>query len=106
MTRRCLWKVADAFLDLEWLSENIKSRNGRCARGRRKEAGQHPHGCCFARSVRSEKADDLAFFDLERNVVDGGIPRVSLCKCLYADHKICLLVSTMLGLDFASHSRN
>src|SRR5207247_7171842 len=47
---------------------------------------QHALGRCLAGTVRSEKADDLAFLNLKRDVVDSKIARVLLGNFLNSDH--------------------
>src|SRR5207244_2102847 len=79
-------QISDALLDFERLLQHIETCDrSRTGRGRQKTR-QHAHGGCLAGTVRSEKADDLAFLNLKRDVVDSKIARVLLGNFLNSDH--------------------
>ena len=94
---RSLRQVADALLDFQRLLQNVKSRDRGTARARRQETRQHPHGCSFARSVWPEKADDLAFLDLEGDVIHRNITGILLRKLCDFNHRNSLQVTRKNG---------
>src|SRR4029453_6421521 len=69
---KALAHVADAPLDRLALRVDVVTRDPRGAAGRRQESDQHSDRRCLSRAVRTEKAEDLASFHIERDVVDSG----------------------------------
>src|SRR6185436_2335307 len=84
--RRVFWKVADASSDFERLIGDIVTVNFDDAARGRHVAGNHPHCGCFAGAVGTEKAEDLALFNLERYPVDRGLGGVALGQILNRNH--------------------
>ena len=86
---RCFGQVADALLDLHGVLQHVESSDVGSTRGWRQEARQDAHRGGFAGAVGAEKADDLSFFDLERDVVDSDSTSVSLGETLDFYHMLC-----------------
>ena len=63
--------VADVSFDLLRFMIDVDSRRQCCAGGRQGKAAKHAHGGRFTRAVGAEEAEDLAFPDVERDIVDG-----------------------------------
>ena len=84
--RRRLGQIAGAALGLDRLLDEIEAGHDGGALGGRHVAGEHAHGRGLAGAVRAEKAEDLAAFDREADVVDGGEGAVPLGEVLDLDH--------------------
>ena len=77
------------FLTSIGFSMHVEAGDVGCARGGRKKAREDAHRGGFAGAVRTEKPDDLAFFDFERNIVDRDSTGVSLGETLDFNHMLC-----------------
>src|SRR5215471_18967846 len=75
--RRSFRKIPDAFLYLHRVLLHIETGDVGFPRRWGQEAGEDAHRGRFASAVWTEKAHDLAFFDLERDVVNGDRAGVS-----------------------------
>ena len=84
--RRGFGKIADAFLHFEGLLEDIETGHVRLARGGGQEAGEDAHSGSLSGPVGSEKANNLAFFHLEGDVIDGDGTSVSLRQTFDFNH--------------------
>ena len=78
--RRLLGQVTDQALGLLRLGQNIKAAHRHAARCRRQAAGHNVHGGRLARAVRPEEAVNMAFGDLEGQVVDREKIAVVFCQ--------------------------
>ena len=76
---------------LERLLEGVEARDRSAAGSRRHEAGENPHRRAFAGAVRAEKSHDLAFADLEVQVLDGGLAGVTFGQIFNFDHAAVIL---------------
>src|SRR5437588_7688627 len=63
---------------LKRLLEHVKTRDRRAPRSCRHKSGQNPHRRSLARAVGPEESHDLALADLEIQIADGGVTRVTL----------------------------
>jgi hypothetical protein len=66
---------------------NIDVYDGRVASGRFREAAQDLYACGFARSVRSEEAEDLASVHLEADVIERPYVAVFLAQSIGFDQR-------------------
>ena len=89
--RRGFGEIANPSLDFERRFDDIKTGNGCSARTGRQEARQYPHRGGLAGAIRSQKADDLASLDLERDVIHSGVAGVPLGKILHINHRFFVL---------------
>src|SRR5438105_2325297 len=62
-------KIADTFLNFEWLVKDIEPRDASLARCRRHEARQNSHRSGLSGPVRTQKSHDVAFVHRKRNVI-------------------------------------
>ena len=70
------------------ISENVVPGNIGVAGCGRHEARQDPHSSAFTRSIGSQKSHNLAFFDLERKIVDGNHAGIFFGELFDFDHWI------------------
>ena len=83
---RSFRKIADALLHFEGLFQDVETGHvGRTRRGRQ-EAGEDAHRGGLPGAVRTEKTNDLAFFHLEGDVIDGDRTSVSLRQTFDFNH--------------------
>src|SRR5207248_10402220 len=104
--RRRLGEIADALFDLERRLQHIKSGNCCGSRTRWQETRQHPHRGRLAAAIGPQKSDDLAFFDLKRDVIHSRVASVPFGKIFYADHRIFVLSCKTLRLAANLASRS
>src|SRR5271163_5042508 len=64
-------QVTDAPAGLERMLRDVEAADHRASRGRREKSREDSHDRRLARAVGAQQPDDLALFDLERNVVYG-----------------------------------
>ena len=74
--------------DLQRVFEHIHARHRDAARGRGNESRQDSHRRALARAVRSEEADNLPAFYLERHVLERGHAREPLRQILNSNHRL------------------
>ena len=79
-------QVADAFLDLERLLEDIETGDACLSRRGRKKAGEDSHRRGFPGAVLAEESDDLALTHFEGDVFDRDIASVSLGQAFDFNH--------------------
>jgi len=70
------------------LLEDVKAGDRSGAGRGRKKTRQHAHGGGLAGAVGPEEADDLAFVNLEGDVVHSGVASVPLGQVRYGNHRI------------------
>src|SRR6185437_16118896 len=78
MQRVVFRHVTDAPSDVVSLAENIEARNARGTGSCGHEARKHAHRCALARTVGSQKADDLAATNREGQTVHRRVTGVAL----------------------------
>ena len=81
-------EVADGFSHAEGVFEDVVATNGGGTGVGGEEAGEHFHGGAFSGAVGAEEAEDLAFFDLEGDAVDGGNGAETAAEVVYLDGSI------------------
>ena len=69
--REALRHVADAALDCLGIARDVDAADDGRAGGRPQQTAQHADGGRLAGAVGAEKAEDLAGFDVERQLIDG-----------------------------------
>jgi hypothetical protein len=79
-------QIANAFLDLERLIEDIETGYAGLSRRGRKKAGEDSHRRRLPGAVLTEEADDLALAHFEGDVLDGDVARVSLGQAFDFNH--------------------
>ena len=84
-------QVADAFLDLDGLLEDIETGDAGLSRRGRKKAGEDAHRRRFPGAVLAEESDDLALTHFEGDVFDRDIASVSLGQAFDFDHSVICL---------------
>ena len=84
--RHVLRHVTEMRPRLERLLEDVEARDRRATGRRRHEARENPHRGALARAVRPEEAHDLAFADLEAQVVNRRVAGVAFSQVLNLDH--------------------
>jgi hypothetical protein len=84
--RRGFRQVTDAAFDFHGLFLDVETGDLGTAARRGEEAGENAHRSGFAGSVRAKKTNDLAFLDLEGDVIHGNVARVPFSEAFYFDH--------------------
>ena len=83
--------VTEMRTGLERLLKNVETRDRGAAGRRRHEAGENPHRRAFAGAVRAQKSHDLAFADLEVQVLNGGLAGITFGQIFNFDHAAVIL---------------
>ena len=86
--RRDLGKITDIRFSFLWILKNIYAVDKDLSRSGRNIAREHIHRSGFSGSVRAKKAEYLAFFDLEADIVYGKLVAVFLGKVFNLYHWI------------------
>src|SRR5206468_4112165 len=84
-------QIAGAALGFDWLLEDVEAGHDGFPFGGRHEAGQDPHRGGLAGAIGPEKAEDLAPFYPEADVVDRRHTAVLLGEVLNFNHRTRLL---------------
>jgi hypothetical protein len=86
--RTVLRQIADQRLGGAPVRLDIVPVDGDAARGRLQKAGQHLHDGGLARAVMAEETDDLAVWNLEADILDGGKASVFACQIFRENHRL------------------
>ena len=84
--RRGFGKKTDLFLHGERMLENIQPVHHSTSRRGGEISREDIHRCGFSRAVRTEKANDFAFFDFKADVVYGIAFAVLFCQMFHFYH--------------------
>ena len=89
--------VADFPLDLRRVGANIVAKAGSLAGVGRQKPAQHADRRRLAAAVRTQKAEDLAALDANREIVDDGVPIEALGQAAHVDGGVGRRVHRSMG---------
>ncbi len=101
---RVLRQIADQAFRRDRIFEHVESADRDFALRRGNEAGQHAHGGRFARAIRAEKAEHLAYLDGEGNAVHGLFRSKRFLEILNCYHAVGLIFRMCRTLNFSKRS--
>jgi hypothetical protein len=93
--RRSFRQVTDLPFHLQWLFGAIKTRDSCRAFCRRHEAGQDPHGGCFARAVGTKERQHLTLSHREGDAINGRMMAIPFGNVLNVDHECGIGANTV-----------